>query len=59
MEETIDLRPYLSTLGRYLWLIGGAIVLAIAISVGVYMWSVEYQAIALVTVPEPSQELQF
>ena len=59
MEETIDLRPYLSTLGRYLWLIGGAIVLAIAISVGIYMWSDEYQAIALVTVPEPSQELQF
>ena len=59
MEETIDLRPYLATLGRYFWLIGGAIALAIALSVGFYMLSDEYQAIALVTVPEPAQELQF
>ena len=26
MEETVDLRPYLAALGRYFWLIGGAIV---------------------------------
>ena len=31
MEETVDLRPYLAALGRYLWLIGGAVVLALSL----------------------------
>jgi capsular polysaccharide biosynthesis protein len=59
MEESIDLRPYLAALGRYFWLIGGAVILAIAISVGVYLSSDNYTAIALLTVPDPAQEFQF
>ncbi len=59
MEETIDLRPYLSALGRYFWLIGAAAILAILIALALYFSSDDYQAIALVTVPEPSQQLQF
>lgn len=59
MEETVDLRPYLAALGRYLWLIGGAVVLAIVIAVAIYFSSDEYEAIALLTVPEPTQQLQF
>ena len=53
MEETVDLRPYLAALGRYLWLIGGAVVLAIVIAVAIYLTSNDYEAIALLTVPEP------
>ena len=59
MEENVDLRPYLAALGRYLWLIGGAVVLAIVISIAVYMSSDDYEAIALLTVPEPTEQLQF
>ena len=49
MEETVDLRPYLAALGRYLWLIGGAVVLAIVISIAVYMSSDDYEACLLYT----------
>ena len=59
MEETVDLRPYLAALGRYLWLIGGAVVLAIVIAVAIYLTSNDYEAIALLTVPEPTEQLQF
>ena len=59
MEETVDLRPYLAALGRYLWLIGGAVVLAIVIAVAIYLMSNDYEAIALLTVPEPTEQLQF
>ncbi len=59
MEETVDLRPYLAALGRYFWLIGGAIVVAVVISIAVYMSSDDYEAIALLTLPEPTQQLQF
>jgi len=59
MEETVDLRPYLSALGRYFWLIGGAVILAILIALAFYFSSDDYQAVALVTVPEPTQQLQF
>lgn len=59
MEETVDLRPYLAALGRYLWLIGGAVALAIVIAVVIYMSSDDYEAIALLTVPEPTEQLQF
>ncbi len=59
MEETVDLRPYLAALGRYLWLIVGAVILAIVISIVIYSSSDDYEAIALLTVPEPTQQLQF
>ena len=32
MDETIDLRPYVTALVRHLWLIGGAVVAAIALA---------------------------
>ncbi|MBP8950089.1 MAG: hypothetical protein KBG73_14700, partial [Candidatus Promineofilum sp.] len=59
MEENVDLRPYLAALGRYLWLIVGAVVLAIIISIVIYLSGDDYEAIALLTVPEPTQQLQF
>lgn len=59
MEQTIDLRPYLAALGRYLWLIVGAAILAILASIAFYLLRDDYKAITLLTIPEPTQEVQF
>ncbi len=59
MEQTIDLRPYVAALGRYLWLIGAAVVLAILASIAFYLSRDDYTAIALITFAEPTQEAQF
>lgn len=59
MDETIDLRPYVTALVRHLWLIGGAVVAAIALALLLYSTSNEFEARAMVTVPEPSQQLAF
>lgn len=59
MDETIDLRAYVSALIRSWWLIVGAVVLALLIAGIVFFLSHDYEASALVTVPEPTQQLQF
>jgi capsular polysaccharide biosynthesis protein len=59
MDETIDLRPYLQALVRHIWLIIGAIALAIVVGVVLNRVSDDYQASTLVTIPDPSQQLQF
>jgi len=59
MDETIDLRPYVEALVRHFRVIGGAVILAIVLSVALFLLSTDFKATALVTVPEPSQQLQF
>ena len=59
MEQTIDLRPYLAALGRFLWLIVGALLLAGAIGIAVYLSSDNYQSTTLLTIPEPVQQAEF
>lgn len=59
MDETIDLRPYVKAVVRHLWLIGAGVVLAIVVSALVFLSRNDFQAAALVTVPEPTQQLQF
>lgn len=59
MDETIDLRPYVEALVRHFRVIGGAVILAIVLGVAFFLLSNKYEAAALVTVPEPSQQLQF
>ena len=59
MEQTIDLRPYLAALGRFLWLIVGALLLAGAVSIAIYLSSGNYEATTLLTIPEPVQQAEF
>jgi uncharacterized protein involved in exopolysaccharide biosynthesis len=59
MDETIDLRPYVEAIVRYFWLIGGAIVLAIAVGVALYFSGNTFEATALATIPDPTQQVQF
>lgn len=59
MEQTIDLRPYLAALGRYLWLIVGALLLAGVVSMALYLSSNDYEATTLLTIPEPVQQAEF
>jgi uncharacterized protein involved in exopolysaccharide biosynthesis len=59
MDETIDLRPYVAALLRYVWLMGLAVLLAVIISIALFMMGDDYVATALVTVPEPAQQVQF
>ena len=59
MDETIDLRPYVEALMRHVWLMGLAVLLAVILSIALFMMGDDYVATALVTVPEPAQQVQF
>jgi capsular polysaccharide biosynthesis protein len=59
MDETIDLRPYVAALIRHVWLLGLAVLLAVIFSIALFMMGDDYVATALVTVPEPAQQVQF
>ncbi len=59
MDETIDLRAYVNALVRSWRLIVGAVVLAVLIASIFFFLSRDYEASTLVTVPEPTQQLQF
>ncbi len=59
MDETIDLRPYVKAVVSLWWLIVGAVLLAILVGAAIYLAGNNYEASALVTVPEPTQQLEF
>ena len=59
MDETIDLRPYVKAVVSLWWLVVGAVILAILVASALYLSDDAYEASALVTVPEPSQQLEF
>lgn len=59
MDETIDLRPYVRAVVSLWWLIVGAVLLAILVGAAIYLAGNNYEASALVTVPEPTQQLEF
>ena len=59
MDETIDLRPYVAALVRHVWLLGLAVLLAVILSIALFAMGDDYVATALVTVPEPAQQVQF
>lgn len=59
MDETIDLRPYVKAVVSFWWLIVTAVVLAVLVAVAIFLSGKDYEASALVTVPEPTQQLEF
>ncbi len=59
MDETIDLRPYIEALIRYVWLIIGAVILALVIVYLTNFSSTTYNTSALVSIPEPTLQAQF
>lgn len=59
MDETIDLRPYVKAVVSFWWLIVAAVVLAVLVAVAIFLSGKDYEASALVTVPEPTQQLEF
>jgi len=59
MDETIDLRPYVKAVVSLWWLIVGAVLVAILVGAAIYLSGKDYEASALVTVPEPTQQLEF
>ncbi len=59
MEDTIDLRPYISALLRYWWAIVAFAGLAAMLAIFYYLGRNEYQATAWLAISEPSQSLEF
>jgi capsular polysaccharide biosynthesis protein len=59
MDETIDLRPYIEALIRYFWVIIGAIILALLVVYLTNFSSNTYNALALVSIPDPTMQVQF
>jgi uncharacterized protein involved in exopolysaccharide biosynthesis len=60
MEEEIDLRPYIGVLLRYWWvIIGAGLICALLAYLYISSRSETFQASALVTVLEPTEQFQF
>ena len=49
MDETIDLRPYVDALMRHVWLMGLAVLLAVILSIALFMMGDDYEACLLYT----------
>ncbi|MBK7215506.1 MAG: hypothetical protein IPH95_00090 [Candidatus Promineofilum sp.] len=59
MEDSIDLRPYISALLRYWWAIVAFATLGAMLAIVYYLSRNEYHATAWLAISEPSQTLQF
>ncbi|CUS05033.2 protein of unknown function [Candidatus Promineifilum breve] len=59
MDETIDLRPYVEAVLRRWWVILGAVVVGVLVAVVLFFSQLNYKAVALVAVTDPTQRLQF